>query len=237
MARKLGAGATAGSGGNGRALKPTDNVADVEEASKLQLLSYIGKLSAQAKKVAEAKTLYDGEKGTLTEIFRLAKASGFLRKDLQSLLDDMKADGRDLVAEEVKRRKYREWLGLPTGEEQLQLFTSAKAPNEEKDKAYWRSQGYMAGLAGDFCDYPTEGPKRFKAVFEAGWGDGQKAIINADEILSRPKPAPDPEPAPAKPESEKTKAELKAEEKALRESLDKPKEPEATPESEAAESI
>ena len=167
MARKL---KTASAGdvadrGEGDNLTP-------EQEERALLLHHFDKLRQQEAKAIAKKAEYDAERATLTDLFRVAKADGFMRKELQALLDDTASMGRNLTEEEERRAKLRAWVGLPAGT-QLDLFNS---PLEVQDEQHARGVGYAMGLRGDPCQMPDHLQPRFAQAFADAWGRGQEEL-------------------------------------------------------------
>lgn len=168
----------------------------VEAAEAAQLLSFTSRLREQQKKTAEKKAEFDAEKANETEIFNLAKAAGFLRKELQELLDDTAVSGqrRKLAESEARRARFRKILGLPVAgyEEQQDL------PEEVRDEMDWESDGYRAGIRADEPKPPPECSPRFHKAWLKGYHNGQtrnaEALTAVATIPTPPPPAPEPEP-------------------------------------------
>lgn len=176
MANKLSAAKSAATRTDRSAVLADDNSKAMIEAERVQLISYIGKIQAANKRVAIKKAEMDAERAEATELYRGAKAAGFLRKELDALLADMGRNPRDLVEAEQRRRRFREVFNMPNGETALDLFGDENTPTEVKDQAYQRASGYQAGLRGDACEVPAEVPPRFVQAWTDGWGDGQAVI-------------------------------------------------------------
>lgn len=196
-----------------RAPKTPDNLGQDDEHALL--IHHFNKLREQETKMLAAKEVYDAERATMTDIFRLAKAEGdFSRKELQTLLDDSKATRRDLQAEEERRAKLRTYLGLPSGA-QMDLF--AGTPVETRDDLDFHGEGYASGLRGDPGSPPDTVPARFVQSWMRGWGEGQEklawGLAAAGKIVDRTPDANatpvalDPEPED---EEELTEAAIKA---------------------------
>lgn len=182
----------AGNGGDGRALAPEDNLKAVEEAERAQLISFVSRLVQQKRESKKAKDAYDTEKAKETEIFRLAKLASprFLRERLERYIGKLTggASSRDIAEEARVERQHEEWLNIPTGATQLDLFSDT-TPIEVRDEAYWKAEGYLAYQRGDVCKPPQPCPARFVTVWTAGWNDGQSATIWAMGKVSEA-PAP-----------------------------------------------
>lgn len=135
-------------------------------------LSHLNKLRLQQNKTAIAKAAYDAEKNVATDMFRAAKADGFTRKELQSILDDGASSRRDLTAEEERRAQLRSWAGLPTGT-QADLFAS---PTAAQDELFAEGQGYTAGLRGDDSAMPDNFPPHHAPAWLRGYHAGQEKL-------------------------------------------------------------
>lgn len=135
-------------------------------------LSHLNKLRLQQSKMLLKKAEYDAEKNCMTDIFRLAKADGFSRKELQAILDDGAASRRDLTAEEERRMQLRTWAGLPAGT-QADLFAS---PSAAQDELFAEGQGYTAGLRGDDSAMPDNFPPHHAPAWLRGYHAGQEKL-------------------------------------------------------------
>jgi hypothetical protein len=202
---------SAGSGGDGRPLTPGDNSRAIKEAQQAQLLSYIARLRAQQIPIDEAKAVLAEAKAQYDETMRLAGVAGFKKFELKELLEDLGAKRRDLTDQEQRRTEFRNWLGLPAGKSDEQLDLEARMPATARDEAFWRGDGYTAGLRGDVCQPPADTGVHGQAWMEE-WGRGQAKLA----LSLSPKPAA----TAAVQEREKTPAELKAEEKRVKAALE-----------------
>lgn len=127
----------------------------------------------------ESKAAHKENTDSKTQVARLAKAElGITRKALDQYLADMNASKRDLIAEEQIRRQDRESLGILNAE-QLDMFSSDKAPPTAKDEVYWRAEGYQAGMRLDAASPPKECPPRHVQDWLNGHGDGMKVMNDA----------------------------------------------------------
>jgi len=135
-------------------------------------LSHLNKLRIQSAKAAIKKAEYDAERVALTDMFRDAKADGFTRKELVSILTDGAASRRDLTAEEQRRAQLREWAGLPAGT-QTDLFAT---PSLAQDEVFAEGQGYTAGLRGDDSTMPDNFPPHHAPAFLRGYHAGQERL-------------------------------------------------------------
>lgn len=154
-----------------------DNSQARERQEQAQLLSYVQRLRGQKTKTAVKKAEYDAEKASETEIFRLAKAAGFQRKDLEELITDLSVKRTSEVNDrEIRRRRYRSWLGLSVGEVQADL--EERMPQEARDEVYWAQEGHRAGLAGgDRTKLPEGMDPRFAQIYLSNFDKGKDAFI------------------------------------------------------------
>ena len=135
-------------------------------------LSHLNKLRTQQNKVAEKKAALDAERSVMNDLFALAKADKFTRKDLQAILDDGAASRRDLTAEEERRAQLRLWAGLPAGT-QPDLFGT---PSLAQDELYAEGQGYTAGLRGDGSEMPDNFAPNHAPAWLRGYHAGQEKL-------------------------------------------------------------
>lgn len=196
----------AGNGGDGRPLAKQDNLSAILEAERVQLLSFVHKIIAQKREVKKAKEIHDGEKAKETELFRLAKIASprFLRERLERYIGKLTggARSRDIAEDARVDRLFEGWLSIPTGEEQLSLF-SETSPIEVRDEAFWKAEGYLAYQRGELCSPPKDCPERHAQIWMKGWHDGEAATVWAMKMSEATPPAP---PAPAPPEPDEFEA-------------------------------
>lgn len=136
-------------------------------------ISHLSRLRAQQVKVEAKKAEYDVEKAALTDLFRVAKADGFSRKELQAILDDSASSRRNLMAEEERRAQLRTWAGLPAGT-QADLFDNT--PSAAIDELAVEGHGYTAGLRGDDSKMPEDYAPMHATAWMRGWHAGQEKL-------------------------------------------------------------
>jgi hypothetical protein len=120
-----------------------------------------------------------------TETYRMIKAeTGLKRPEVDAYYLALRANTRDLIAQEKQRQEDHEDLELPTFR-QLDLFGDDK-PKEQQDAAYWRIEGYKAGL--NFL--PAAAPEGCVGdnlqEFLNGHKDGAKALANSLQPAAGP---------------------------------------------------
>lgn len=188
--------AKTGHGANPRAVIG-DNSAAAAAAEEAQLLSVIAKIKAQRPQTAKAKAALDAERDKELEIFRLAKAAGFSRKELEGYLEDIdKEDAVEIEEAEERRTRRRELLGLPTVKRKKQAeidFTS-----EPRDANWWNGEGYRAGLRGAPAKAPEGMPPEFVQPYLDGWHTATGRTAWAQDQVGEDPPSPPAE----NPESE-----------------------------------
>lgn len=204
--------AKAGVGGDGRALKPGDNRRAMLEAEEAQMLSVISKLRALQIPIDEAKATLAEAKAQYDEVVRLAGIAGFKKYELKELLDDLGAKRRDLSEQEERRARFRTYLGLPSGISETQQ--DMNIPETARDEIFWEGDGYTCGVRGTDPVPPVEAGVHGQAWMK-GYHNGQKRNAWAASA-SKVEPAP---PVPPE-EKEPTRAELKAQERRAKESLE-----------------
>lgn len=151
---------------------------DKHAAEQAQLISYMSKLGEQKREVDKRRAILKEAQDEMTETFRLAKAAGFERQELNALLKDVGTRSKDLVQAEIRRRRHREWLGLPVGEEQLSMFGEA-TPSEARDEMLWFAEGYACVMRGDDLTAPSEMAPRFLQKFLEGGHAAQTVIASS----------------------------------------------------------
>jgi len=164
------------------------------EEHRQLLTHHMSKLREMLPQIEEVK----GELKVLQEEFTArvnqAKADlgkGYSRKYLMGLLEDATSRLRDLMAEEERRARDREALGLPVFGVQADLFGAAGAgtPEEARDEVFWEAEGYMRGRNGAMEEIPDGTPPRFHQAVMRGFAAGQKAtqddFLAAQEIIKR----------------------------------------------------
>lgn len=180
-------------------LTPEQKQAKADEADKVALLSVLGQLRLLQVEIDKAAVPFKAAKDAYTQKMRDAKASGFLRYELEELLKDTSDDEstRSLTDKEMRRARLREFCGLPVGDRGVQEKL-ALLPTMERDKAYWRTEGKRLGLAGHTAKPEPGMAQEFHNTFMEGWHEGQaERIIENIKPLPKAKPAAPVEPEPS----------------------------------------
>ncbi len=162
-----------------------NGLAGIEEA---QMLSALAKIRLQKIETAKAKAVFDGEKAKETELFRLAKAAGFERGELEDMIADAGKDGHELDEAEERRTRLRGYAGLPAGHAR-NLTKEMDMDREPRDAAWWESEGYRSAIRGAEAKAPEHCPPEFHQSFLQGWHNGSSRTAWAEEQVALTKPA------------------------------------------------
>lgn len=137
-----------------------DNSMHGEEAERVQLISIVSQLSAAEDAIEIAKGPLKSAQKKRSQIIGLGKAAGFTAKELQRRLEEMQNGTRENAEQEARERKHRRWLGI-VEPDQSALMLGDSAPQEVKDEAHWKGEGYKAGLRLMAAKPPRECGERF----------------------------------------------------------------------------
>lgn len=128
--------------------------------------------------LAAAKAKLKEENGKLKDLRQLAKADGLVLKELDEAVEDARTERVDLVAKEQRRRRYREWLGLPF--DQADLFEEHEGtPSLAREQLRWKALGNTDGRLGRTRAAPDDCPSNMESHYLAGWDEGQAALMKA----------------------------------------------------------
>lgn len=178
-----------------------------EEAERVTLISFVSKITQQNGEVEKLKAPFDAAKKAVTQTFRLAKAAGISRKRIEKRMEEMNTPSRE-IAEEIRiEARDRRWLGI-LDDEQSALMLSASAPQEVKDEAHWRAEGYKDGLRMK----PAEAPKECGVRFLQPYMQGHEKGFAEATTANAPRPM---KPAPLS-QAEQAKADFAADQQAER---------------------
>jgi hypothetical protein len=139
-----------------------DNSAAMEEAERVQLISFVSRISQATLAVEAAQAPLDAAKKARTQLFNLAKAAlpGMTRKEIETRIAEMNDPSREFAAKAAREHKHRRWLGILDAD-QAELMLGKQAPQEKKDEAHWAGEGYKAGLRQLEAKPPGECESRF----------------------------------------------------------------------------
>lgn len=171
-------GTLAGTGGDGRQLTPGDNRRAILEAEEAQFLSFMAKLRAADGEVVKAQAVLDTAKGAVSEILGLAKNAGFDKGEMREHLKAMKVKGvrKNLTEAEARRTRFRQYLGLPVGDETEQRDL---LPDETRDEFDFYGDGAAAYLRNDDNKPPASVPPRFVSKWQEGYNDQMSRMAAA----------------------------------------------------------
>lgn len=163
-----------------REAKSGDNLREVEEAERVQLISFVSRLSTADAAVEEAKVPYDAAKKAKNQLFALAKAADptWTRKYLERRMEEMNRTGFENADEAAREARHRRWLGILTPEQQ-KMHLDGDTPAEARDEVDFETEGYKAGLRGLAAKPPEKVPARFVQPWMRGHERGFKSQLEA----------------------------------------------------------
>jgi hypothetical protein len=156
-----------------------DNARAIEEGERVQLISFVSKLTDADAAVEAAKAPFDAAKKKRTGIFNLAKAAGFSRERLERYLKLMGESTREVADNMAVEAKHFRWLGI-INEDQAKLFLGDETPTEVKDEAHWKAEGYKAGLRQMLAKPPPECGERFVQPWMHEHARGLREVLEAN---------------------------------------------------------
>lgn len=159
--------------------EPGDNSAAEQEAERIQLISFVSRITAADGAIEEAKAPFDAAKKARRQIVNLAKAAGFTAKELERRMEEMNNPARDNPEQIAREARHRTWLGI-IRPEQTELQLGDKVPAEAKDEAHWKAEGYKAGLRQMIRKPPTECAERFVQPWMNEYDRGLKEVLIAN---------------------------------------------------------
>lgn len=163
-----------------RAVGMGDNSGDLEEAERVQLISFIGRIEGAEIEVDKAKAPYDAARKTLNSIKKLAQAAGFTSEEIKRRRAEMDMTPSERVAFVARETHQRRWLRV-IDEDQAKLHLEPGAPIEARDEMDWQSRGYSAGLRCLPSKLPEGIPPRMDQFFLKGHEAGQRDYMAALE--------------------------------------------------------
>lgn len=160
---------------------------DLDEAERVQLISFTSRIGGALAEVERAKGPYDAAKKGVNQLFSLAKAADptWTRKYLERRMEEMNTPTRDMAIEVARETKHRRWLGIIRPEDEQQSLLGA-GPQEPRDEFHWRGEGYKAGLRQAERSAPKECPERHVQAFLQEYDRGLEVVLHANA----PKKAP-----------------------------------------------
>lgn len=158
---------------------------DLEEAERVQLISFISRITTADGAVEQAKGPFDAAKKNRTQLFNLAKAAGFSRKLIERRMEEMNTPTREMAAEVAREDKHRRWLGIVRPDDEQQSLLGS-GPQEPRDEFHWRGEGYKAGLRQAERSPPPACPERHVQAFLQDYDRGLETVLKANA----PRPMP-----------------------------------------------
>lgn len=156
-----------------------DNSGDLEEAERVQLISFIGRIEGAEIEVDKQKAPYEAAKKTLNSIKKLAQAAGFSSEEIKRRRAEMDMTPSEKVAFVARETRQRRWLRV-IDEDQTKLHLEPGAPAEARDEVDWQARGFSVGLRGLPATLPEGIPPRMDQFFlkghELGWKEYMAAI-------------------------------------------------------------
>jgi hypothetical protein len=156
-----------------------DNSRHGEEEERVQLISFVSKLSQAEELIEQAKAPLKAAQKARSQIVGLAKAAGFTAKELERRMEEMNNPARDNPDRIARETRHRRWLGI-IQPEQAEMQLGDKVPQEAKDEAHWKAEGYKAGLRQKSSTPPTECAERFVQAFMKEHERGLKEVLEAN---------------------------------------------------------
>lgn len=157
-----------------------DNSAALEEAERVQLISFIGRIENAEIEVDKAKAPYDAAKKTLNSIKKLAHAAGFTSEEIKRRRAEMDMTPSEKVAFVARETRHRRWLRV-IDEDQTKMHLEPGQPIEARDEMDWQARGYSQGLRGIPAQLPEGIPPRMDQFFLKGHEVGHKDYMEALE--------------------------------------------------------
>lgn len=155
-----------------------DNSGDLEEAERVQLISFIGRIETAEIEVDKAKAPYDAAKKTLNSIKKLAHAAGFTSEEIKRRRAEMDMTPSEKVAFVARETRHRRWLRV-IDDDQTKMHLEPGQPIEARDEMDWQARGYSQGLRGIPAKLPEGIPPRMDQFFLKGHEVGHKAYMEA----------------------------------------------------------
>lgn len=141
------------------------------------------------KKIGGLKDKIASLTGDLRSAYKVAKAEGFTKKDIDYAFSLEKDDDEKMVEERRRQEQIARWLGHPIGT-QADLFGTGKPTDDRPLKERAFDEGKRDGMKSEGPLNPPYDPgnEAYEAYIE-GWHKGQEAIFNVKQKVEDP-PAP-----------------------------------------------
>lgn len=156
--------------------EPGDN--SLEEAERIQLISFVSRLTAADGEIAAAQAPLKNAQAQRKQVVNLAKAAGFTAEELKARMKEMNDPARDNPQKIARETRHRRWLGIIRPEDDQGRLDLA--PAEVQDEAHWAGEGYKAGLRQMERKPPPECAERFVQPWLARYDLGLKEVLTAN---------------------------------------------------------
>lgn len=151
-----------------------------EEAERVQLISFVSKITQADAEVESTKGPYDAAKTKRRSIIKLAEAAGFSAARIRARMDEMNRSPVENDNIQAEERRHRRWLGTAREKQD-------KLPLEKQDEMDWQSRGYQDGIRGKPATLPEGIPPRMDQPYLKGHETGFKEYLGAQAAMV-PKP-------------------------------------------------
>ncbi len=111
----------------------------------------------------------------LRSAYKVAKADGILKKDIDFVLKIKKQDDADVVADLARRTELARWMRIPIGVTPDMFSDADREPIDEK--AF--NDGRVVGMAGGDRQSPYDPTSTSEENWLKGYDDGQQALRDA----------------------------------------------------------
>lgn len=120
--------------------------------------------------------------GTLRAAYKVAKAEGFSKKDIDFAIGLRKGDQAEAIERRRREQMIAKWVNHPIGT-QADLFDEDRTPLD--DKAF--EAGKLVGMEGnEACKPPTHYPTSVAQRWIEGWHEGQAARMSNFKKMDMP---------------------------------------------------
>lgn len=155
-----------------------DNSAALEEAERVQLISFISRFDAADIEVERTKAPYDAAKKARASVRKLAEAADFSLEEIDRRRKEMSMAPSEKVKFVARENRHRRWLRV-IDDDQIKMHLEPATPIEARDEMDWQSRGYSAGLRGQLPTLPEGIPPRMEQPFLKGHEAGYRDYLSA----------------------------------------------------------
>lgn len=156
----------------------TTRIGDLSDDQQRALfVHHLTKIEALKKEVASIS-------GTLRAAYKIAKAEGYAKKDIDFAIRLRTIDDTEVIEERRREQKLAQWINHPLGT-QPDLFNHGDGLDRTPDVDRAFEDGKLAGLEGKVCQPPHHFQTEQSDHWVRGWHEGQKLMI-LDKIKEGP---------------------------------------------------